>query len=88
MKTCEEFNQKYKDYLPEGWYGCTIGDNEAQLNYLDEKFQEFIKITGFKYHQIKSKFNSYRFYAEGLEEGVANVVINKLVELYENRNNI
>ncbi len=81
LKTCEEFNTKYKDYLEEGYYGCAIGNNEVQLDYLDGEFQEFIKIPGFKYHQIKCKFNSYRFYAEGLKEGVSSVIERTLKEL-------
>lgn len=62
MNTTKEFNEKYKDYLEEGHYGLAINNQEA-MAYLDEKFQDFIKVPGFKYSQIKIKFNSVRFYA-------------------------
>lgn len=61
MKTTEEFNKKYKDYLEEGHYGLDI-QNEYIIEYLDKQFEDLIKIPGFKYSQIKMKFNSSRFY--------------------------
>ena len=62
MKTSKEFNEKYKDFLEERYYGLAI-ENEEVIKYLDEQFQDFIKIPGFKYFQIKTKFNSVRFYS-------------------------
>jgi hypothetical protein len=59
--TTEEFNKKYKDYLEEGHYGLDIS-YPAVVEYLDKIFQDLIKIPGFKYSQIKLKFNSSRFY--------------------------
>jgi len=59
--TAEEFNEKYKDYLEEGHYGLDI-HYPAIVNYLDEIFQDLIKIPGFKYSQIKLKFNRCRLY--------------------------
>ena len=59
--TASEFNEKYKDYLEEGHYGLDIG-YQSIVDYLDKVFQGFIKIPGFKYSQIKLKFNSCRFY--------------------------
>jgi len=61
IMTQEEFNKKYKDYLEEGHYGLDIS-YPSVVNYLDEIFQELIKIPGFKYSQIKLKFNYSRFY--------------------------
>ena len=63
--THQEFNQKYKDFLEEGFYGLEI-DIPELTDWLDEKFEQFILKPGFKYSQIKSKFNSGRFYCEGL----------------------
>ncbi len=63
--TREQFNEKYKDYLEEGHYGLGI-DIPEFTDWLNYKFQEYIKIPGFQYAQIKSKFNSGRFYAKGL----------------------
>jgi hypothetical protein len=38
-----EFNKKYKDYLEEGHYGLDIS-YPSVVNYLDEIFQELIKL--------------------------------------------
>lgn len=56
-----EFNEKYKEYLEEGHYGLDINSPNI-IKYLDELFQDLIKIPGFKYSQIKEKFGSSRFY--------------------------
>lgn len=61
MKTIEEFNIKYKDYLETNHYGLDIGDIVI-IEYLDTQFKDLIKIPGFQYSQIKLKFNSCRFY--------------------------
>lgn len=84
--TANEFNEKYKDYLEEGHYGLAL-DNKEAIEFLDKEFQEFIKIPNFKYSQIKSKFNNFRFYADGLPEGVESRVQNKLKEIYEQERN-
>lgn len=59
--TTQEFNNKYKDYLDDGHYGLDIS-YPSVIIYLDKIFQDLIKIPGFKYSQIKLKFNSARFY--------------------------
>ena len=59
--TASEFNEKYKEYLEEGHYGLDIS-TPSIIKYLDEMFQDLIKIPGFKYSQIKEKFNTSRFY--------------------------
>lgn len=84
MKTSEDFNNKYKDYLEEGHYGLDLDKKEA-LEYLDKEFQELIKIPDFKYSQIKSKFNSFRFYADNLPEGKASEIEKKLKEIYDGK---
>ena len=59
--TAEEFNEKYKQYIPEGWYG--LGFNISDVtDYLDKVMEELILIPGFELHQIKLKFNMARFY--------------------------
>jgi hypothetical protein len=55
------FNEKYKNYLEKGHYGLDI-NNLQVVKYLDEEFQELIKIPDFKYAQIKLKFGMGRFY--------------------------
>ncbi len=82
LKNSEEFNEKYKDYLEEGHYGLDL-DKQEVIDYLDKEFQEFIKIPGFKYSQIKSKFNSFRFYADNLPVGKESEIELKLKELYK-----
>lgn len=60
--TAKEFNEKYKNYLEEGYYGLAI-NIPSVVEYLDHIFEkELINITGFKYSQIKLKFNMCRFY--------------------------
>lgn len=79
--TVEEFDEKYKDYLEEGHYGLAINDPKV-IEYLDNKFQEFIKVPGFKYMQIKLKFGMARFYAEPRELNTYEVEeeINKILK--------
>lgn len=81
-----EFNEKYKDFLEEGHYGLDLEHPEA-VEYLDTEFQEFIKIAGFTYSQIKSKFNWFCFYNEGVSAEKTREVESKLKEIYENRGN-
>lgn len=78
--TNDDFNKKYKDYLEDGYYGCEIV-NEKALEYLDEKFKEYIVISGFKYKQIKSKWNYFCFYADGLSNSERESVELKLKEI-------
>jgi hypothetical protein len=61
----EEFNTKYKDYLETGHYGLDIHDKNV-IKYLDNQFQELIKIPNFQYSQIKTKFNNVCFYCDNV----------------------
>jgi len=83
--TANEFNIKYKDYLEEGHYGLALGNEEA-IKYLDNEFQEFIKIPGFSYSQIKSKFNNFCFYNEGVPSKKTIEVEQTLKEIYDKPN--
>ena len=59
----DSFNQKYKQYIPNDWYG--LGFNISDVtDYLDKVMEELILIPGFELHQIKLKFNTARFYFE------------------------
>ena len=61
--TANEFNEKYKPYIPEGWYG--LGFNIPEVtDYLDKEMEDLIMIPGFELHQVKLKFNMARFYFE------------------------
>lgn len=61
MRTSQEFNEKYKDYLEEGHYGMDL-NIPAVVSYVDTVFNDLIKIEGFKYSQIKTKFGLARVY--------------------------
>ena len=78
--TAKEFNEKYKDYLEEGHYGAEGFDVPEFLDWLDIKFQEFIKYPDFKYSQIKSKFSFGRFYCEGVPQKEIQEVESKIEE--------
>lgn len=81
--TSTEFNEKYYDYLEANHYGLDIDIPEV-VGYLDNKFQELIKVPGFKYSQIKLKFNMARFYCSPSEINSYEIEgeINKLVKEY------
>ena len=59
----KNFNEKYKQYIPEGWYGLEFDIREV-TEYLDTIMQDMITIPGFELHQIKLKFGRARFYFE------------------------
>ena len=63
-----EFNKKYADYIEERFedQGLMI-NHEKAIEFLDEIFgQVLIHIPGFKYSQIKMKFNSSRVYVDNV----------------------
>jgi hypothetical protein len=59
--TREEFNHKYKQWIPEGWYGLEF-DVPQVTEYMDLVMQDMTLIPGFELHQIKLKFDWPRFY--------------------------
>ena len=61
MRTNEEFNTKYIDYLEEEHYGMAI-QVPSVLTYVDQIFQDLTEIPGFKYQQVKTKFGMARVY--------------------------
>ena len=82
--TSTEFNTKYKDYIEEGFNGLSIHSNYYEwfmlVDWLDNKFQEFIKRPDFKFSQIKSKFDICTFYAERLTTEEITEIENKITE--------
>lgn len=76
---CEEFNNKYYQFLEKGHYGLDIYD-EKVINFLDDIFKDLILIPGFQYSQIKLKFNSCRFYSN-LKSSISYLIENKINEL-------
>jgi hypothetical protein len=90
--TVTEFNEKYKDYLEERHYGLHI-NIPSVIEYLDSIFDNgLVNLPGFKYSQIKLKFNMARFYfdsniSNSLENIISNGIeekINQLVKEYYN----
>jgi hypothetical protein len=61
MRTSKEFNEKYKDYIEEGHYGMDINEPSV-LAYVDQIFNDLIKIPGFQFSQVKTKFGLARVY--------------------------
>ena len=61
--TTDEFNEKYKDYLSPGHYGMSIEIPEV-IDLVDRKFEEWSKLPGFHYTQVKLKFGMSRVYAD------------------------
>ena len=62
--TQKEFNEKYKQYIPEGWYGLEFDITEV-TTYLDSIMEDgLLNLPGFELHQIKLKFGMCRFYFE------------------------
>jgi hypothetical protein len=60
------FNIKYADYIEDGFGGLYILYPEV-VEYLDKLFSDdFIHRPGFKFSQIKLKFNWVVFHCEGL----------------------
>jgi hypothetical protein len=59
--TQREFNEKYKQWIPEGWHGLEF-DVPQVTEYMDKIMQDMILIPGFELHQIKMKFDWPRFY--------------------------
>lgn len=84
IQTAEQFNQKYRDYLIEGYSGLQFSVPEA-TEYLDKQMQELIKIPGFKYNQIKAKFNWFCFYAENVSPEKRFEIEQKLKEICDNQ---
>ncbi len=61
MRTIEEFNNKYKEYIDEGNSGMSINEPSV-LAYVDQVFNDLTWIPGFKFQQIKTKFGLARVY--------------------------
>lgn len=61
MRTNDEFNTKYIDYLEEAHGGMQI-QVPSVLAYVDQIFDDLTKIPGFKYQQVKCKYGLARVY--------------------------
>lgn len=79
--TIEQFNSKYAQWREEGHYGLDVEDPEF-IQWLDKKFQEFIKVPDFNFSQIKAKFGYGRFYCDGLSDEQVTEVEDKITSFY------
>ena len=61
MRENKEFNDKYDAYLDKDHGGMQI-QVPAVLIYVDQIFNDLIKIPDFKYQQIKIKYGLARVY--------------------------
>lgn len=78
--TQQEFNEKYKQYIPEGWYGLEFDIPEV-TEYLDNVMQDLITIPGFYLTQVKLKYNMARFYfATNMKEEHLKLAIELAIE--------
>ena len=59
--TRQEFNAKYKQWIPALWDGLEF-DIPPVTEYLDQVMQDLVLIPGFELHQIKMKFDWPRVY--------------------------
>ena len=57
--TVENFNEKYKNYLEEGHYGLSLGDDEF-IEWLDEQFE----INGDLIMIDPNELREYNYYEE------------------------
>ena len=89
--TRQEFNEKYKQWIPQGWGGLEF-DMPKVTEHVDLIMQDMVRIPGFELHQIKLKFGKARFYFDTklfnkwLEHAIMLRVeerINELVETQE-----
>ena len=60
MRTSNEFNDKYKDYLDDE--SGMLLDIPSVLSYVDQIFQDLIQIPGFKYQQIRTMHGLAKVY--------------------------
>lgn len=76
--TAEQFNEKYKPFIEEGFEGQGLEfDLPIITKQLDKIFEDLIRIPDFRYSQIKIKFGSARFYTKGLK-GLGSLVEDKI----------
>lgn len=72
--TSNEFNEKYKDHLEEGFEGLVFL-NEEIIDYCDKIFQ-ILLITNpnFTYRQIKRKWGTSRVYINNVDIRICKII--------------
>lgn len=84
--TQQEFNTKYKDYIPGRFHGCEL-INEIMIDYLDKEMEELIKLPDFLLYQVKPKWFYYCFYADGCSFEKIHEIENKLKKISDELGN-
>jgi hypothetical protein len=81
MTTTKEFNTEYANYIETGFDGMEIGVPSV-IHYINTVFKDLVKIPGFKYSQIKTKFGLPRVYTnlDELLPFVGRIINNELEE--------
>jgi hypothetical protein len=77
-----DFNKKYKKYLQKDNPGLLFYDINF-IKWLDNQFQEFIKIPEFSYSYINSKFGYGIFYATGISIKQIREVEQKMTDIHQ-----
>jgi hypothetical protein len=87
--TSEDFNFKYSLYIEEGFTGLQFDVPEV-TEFLDKVFQDFARICGFQFCQIKLKFGYARFYSNLSKtlESLVEQEINKIIKADQLHNQI
>lgn len=80
--TAKEFNEKYAEYIEEGFYGLEV-DIEPITQWLDGIMNILIKIPDFKICQIKLKFDMFRFYSNQHNMYFELMIEDKLNDIYD-----
>lgn len=85
--TSKEFNEKYKEFLEEGFedQGLSFDSPNCTL-FLDDIFKELTMIPGFKYSQIKLKFGDCRFYTT-LRSALESLIEQKINKILRDEKN-
>ena len=79
IMTSDEFNEKWNEYLEDGFYGMAI-EHRQVIEYLDREFTKEIETNpSFNYAQIKMKFGSSRVYANSDNTQIWEAEVDRLV---------
>lgn len=79
--TSIEFNEKYANFLEPNHYGMGI-NMPIVCDIMDKYFQEWIKFPGFRFSQIKMKFNYPCIYVDGVPDELVRLAYTELYKLF------
>lgn len=83
MRTINDFNEKYKDHIINGYDGLNWGNRQV-IEYLDKLFTNLIKIPYFKFFYIKrNKQGELEFKTNFLSTDRIKEILKEIEEVYE-----